>query len=321
MKCPKCQRKQRRGREGMSCKSCRYTFLFDPKQDVFSPAKRLHDDLFLKIINHATASGSYQITANQLFSSARHFDKSGLIGLVFAFVFFVALTILMGSYGFVPGVIFGCIFAAIFAWVGLSRLFGNYGISRSKWDIFVSRWLSSGREIPGLIHSPSLTKLPQEWPEKDIHDYGVSGIILCNRLELVDWLVLNNFHAQNNKLVLTPAGYPAYLTPVAQKLLSETPELPVYLLHDPGTSREAMLSGCTLPIRNITDLGGTEKSISDLAVIQSRFPNHEPNAIPLDYIPYKTFSAAVGHCLLSGTILADVLATSQLGSDTDVSFG
>jgi hypothetical protein len=82
-----------------------------------------------------------------------------------------------------------------------------------------------------------------------------------------------------------------------------------------------MLRVCVFPVRNITDLGADAKSMANLGVIKSRFPGHAPADIPLDYIPYKTLSAAIGHCLLTGTILADTLGTGQLGSDTDVSFG
>lgn len=321
MKCPQCQRNQRRGKEGMTCKSCSYQFHFDPKADSFSLTQKLHDDLFGKIIANASASGSYHFTRNQLFSSARHFVKRGGIGIAIVLTIVLVLTYFTFSTGFGPGMFIGGFISLILLIALIGRVSGNYGISRSKWDAFVKRWLSSGREIPGLIQSPALESPPPQWAENDIHDYGVSGIILCNRPELVDWLVLNHFHSQNNKLILTPSGYPTYLAPIAQKLLAETPDLPVFLLHDPNTTRDAMLRNCVFPVRNVTDLGADAASMANLPVIQSRFPKYAPADIPLDCIPYKTFSAAVGHCLITGTVLADTSATWSLESDTDVSFG
>lgn len=322
MRCPQCQRKQRRGREGMTCKSCSYRFLFDPKEDHFSMAKKMHDDLFGKIIKHASASGSYHFTENQLFSSARHFVKAGWLSYLITFVLLLAITVAMFFWQFLGGIIFGGIITLVSLVSLLLRISGRYGISRSKWDTFVKKWLSSGRKIPGLIRSPALQRPPQEWAEKDIYDYGVSGIILCNRREILDWLVLNNFHAQNNKLILTPSGYPEYLATLAHCLLAASPELPVWLLHDPGTSREEMLRDCVFPVSNVVDLGVDAKYITNLDVIRSRFPGKEPDTIPLDYIPYKTVSAAVCHCLVSGAVLESVLATGgEGGSDTDVSFG
>lgn len=325
MKCPECQRKQKRKREGMTCKSCSYRFLFDPQQDQFAAAQKLHDDLFGKIIKNASASGSYYFTENQLFSSARHFVKNGLLGLFVTLGVLLAITIGMIFFRVWIGIFFGGVLTVVILATIIHRFYNGHGITPSKWDAYVKRWLSSGRKIPGLIRSPALLQPPEEWAERDIYDYGVSGIILCHRQEIVDWLVLNNFHAQNNKLILTPSGYPDYLAPRARDLLVATPELPVWLLHDPGTSRESMLRGCVFPVRNVVDLGVEATDISRLDVIRSRFPKQNPYTIPLDCIPYKTVSASVGHCIASGVVLASVLAASGTGgdggSDTDVSFG
>jgi len=125
MKCPECQRNQRRGKEGMTCKSCRYTFLFDPKQDSFSLTQKLHDDLFGKIITNASASGSYHFTRNQLFSSARHFVKRGVIALVFVFVVLLVLTTVMLVIGSLPGVFIGGFITFVIFMGLISRLFGS----------------------------------------------------------------------------------------------------------------------------------------------------------------------------------------------------
>jgi hypothetical protein len=321
MKCPACQYKQRRGREGMNCKFCNYTFVFDPKKDKLSATKKLHDELFGKIVKNASASGSYFFTENQLYSSARQFCKSGFKGTLIAFLILLAVTLLFYYYGFMITLFFGFITMVLFFTL-LSRFANRAGISPVKWNTYVTRWLSSGKQLPGLIRSPALINPPQNWAERDIYDYGVSGIILCNRPEIVDWLVLNNFHAQNNKLILTPSGYPNYLVPHVRKLLADSNTLPVWLLHDSGSSKEQMLRDCIFPVSNTVDLGVDASLVSNMNIIRSRFPRITTHNLPVDYIPYQTLSAAMCHCLVSGGILAGVMATSiTTSSDTDVSFG
>jgi hypothetical protein len=211
MKCPKCQRNQRRGREGMTCKSCGYHFQFDPKQDSLSLTKKLNDHLFERIVRYASAEGTYQFTRNQLFSSARGFTKRHFLPYILALPPVLLFSFFMLNEGFLPGVLF-CGFIGLILVIAL--IYGVSGKSRIKfeqWDTFVDRWIAAGRDIPGLIDSPALENPPLKWQEKDIYDYGVSGILLCNRKEIVDWLVLNHFHSQNNKLIMTPSGYPDYL--------------------------------------------------------------------------------------------------------------
>jgi hypothetical protein len=82
-----------------------------------------------------------------------------------------------------------------------------------------------------------------------------------------------------------------------------------------------MLETCVLTVQQVTDLGVDKESITNLDVVKARFSAAERAKLPLDCVPYKTLSAAVGHCMLSGTLLESVLGTNATGSDTDISFG
>lgn len=323
MKCPQCDRNQRRGREGMTCNSCSYQFLFDPKKDRLSTNVNLHDALFEKIIRHANADGTYGVTANQLFSSARQFGKTShgcCLVVVIVLIAFLVLIILGIDR---PGPFLSVGLAAVFLLIGSSRL-GPKGPKRKNWDRLVARWQKAGRDIPGLIASPALQNPPPDWEEKDIYDYGVSALLLCDRPETVDLLVLNQFHTQTNTLILTASGYPSYLLEKADDLLTRSPDLPVYLLHDPGSDPETMKKQSPLVIRETIDLGLAGHALSRIALLRKRFKARELPSLPLDVIPFRILSGALAYCLTHGVVLGAVLGTadgSGGGSDTDVSFG
>lgn len=324
MKCPQCDRNQRRGREGMRCQSCSYQFLFDPQKDHLSSTVKLHDKLFEKIVAHASARGTYAFTPNQLFSSARHFGRGSRTGCIIVLVFF-AIFFIVGLWGeFLPFLFFGLIFLAILLLGSLVSLLRGRQPKRKSWDRFVARWLKADRAIPGLIDSPALQDPPPEWEEKDIYDYGVSALLLCDQPETVDLLVLNQFHTQTNTLILTASGYPSYLLEKADDLLTRSPDLPVYLLHDPGSDPETMKKQCPLVIRETIDLGLAPHALSRIALLRKRFKARELPSLPLDVIPLRILSGALTYCLTHGVVLGAVLGTadgSGGGSDTDVSFG
>jgi hypothetical protein len=321
MKCPKCSNKQRRGKEGMVCKSCSYEFVFDPKVDTINPSTPLHDHLFKKIINHASANETYHFTENQFYSSARHFGQASLLGC--AIVFFAAIALFLAGVIFqiTPAALLGGFFLFVISIGTTVNFLRGKGPKRKHWDRLVRKWLKYEHQIRGLITSPALTRPPPQWQEKDIYDYGVSGIILCDRPETVDWLVYNQFHTQTNTLILTAEGYPTYLINLAESLLADTPDLPVWLLHDPGTAPESMKRKCTLPITQFIDLGLDSETLSRLTILKKRFSSRDRATLALDAIPYRTLSAALTHCIATGVLLGSILGANATDSDTDTSFG
>ena len=305
----------------MICKSCSYSFLFDPQKDHLSGAVKLHDKLFEKIIRHASADSTYAFTPNQFFSSARHFGRKSRGCCLFFVITMTAVLAMIAFTAEIPGHLIFLALIAVFLMVTLSRL-GSKGPTRKAWDRFVKRWQKDGRPIPGLIDSPALQNPPPDWEEKDIYDYGVSALLLCDRPETVDLLVLNQFHAQTNTLILTASGYPSYLLEKADSLLAQSPDLPVYLLHDPATDPGTMKNHCPLAFEAALDLGLAPHTLSQLGVLRKRFHRRELPSLPLDVMPYRTLSASLTHCLAHGLVLDSVLgAAGGPDSDTDISFG
>ena len=84
---------------------------------------------------------------------------------------------------------------------------------------------------------------------------GLSELLLLNAPFWSDLLVRNGFHAEQNALVLSRDGYPAYIVQRARKMLKESPSLPVYLLHDASEAGMAMSRKNKLSGRTVIDLG------------------------------------------------------------------
>ncbi|MEN8870074.1 MAG: hypothetical protein ABF380_04465 [Akkermansiaceae bacterium] len=305
----------------MTCKSCSYKFFFDPKKDKLTSSITLHDKRFEAIINHASANGTYHFTPDQFFSSARHIGRESKIGCIIASVLVLSAGVIGIAYEVIILLLF-TIFIGFMVFIGGTiSLLGGRQPKRKTWDRFVKQWEDKMDGIPQLIKSPALGNPPPDWKEEDIYDYGVSGIILCDREETVDWLVLNQFHTQTNSLILTADGYPSYLHGVAQTLLKNKPDLNVYLLHGPGTSASFLAGQNSLPTSNMTDLGLDIATISGLSVLQKRFGSKDLKSLPLDAIPYRTLSAALSHCIANGVLLGSILGANAMDSDTDTSFG
>ena len=321
MKCPKCQYRQKRGKDGMVCKSCSYKFFFDPQKDKLTSSTSLHDSRFKAIINHASANGTYHFTPDQLFSSARHFGRESKVGCIIVAVVLLAAAVIGFAADIIVLLLFSLLIGFVISVTGIIHFFRGPQPKRKSWDRFVKYWEDEVEPIPQLIKSPALGNPPPDWKESDIYDYGVSGIILCDREETVDWLVLNQFHSQTNTLILTAAGYPEYLRGVAENILENKPDLPVHLLHDPGTSAKSLITQNTLPVPDFTDLGLDEATMAGLTVLRKRFGKKQLGSLPLDVIPYRTFSAALTHCLANGVLLGSILGANAMDSDTDISFG
>ncbi len=307
----------------MICKKCSYQFIFDPKKDFIFSTRGLHDSLFLKIIERASARGTYQFTVNQLLSTKNSLKKllqNDLLLLIpFIFVGIICLSLLGFSYLLTISLALLC--GAYFAL--RARYRRGPGLHNDPWHRFVERWQLAGRPIPGLISSGAVATPPPAWDEPDIHDYGVGGIVLTNRNELVDWLVLNNFHTESNLLVMTVDGYPHYLAQRARHLIQENPDLPIWLLHDPGESASSMRSRSFIPADRATDLGIDDEVMAQLPIVRKRFGTAERHLLPLDVLPYKMLNGALLYSIANDSSLNSVLLGGlALGStEIEISFG
>lgn len=315
MKCPRCKATHRRGRQGMVCR-CGYPFVFDPKTD------RITDGKFLAVVRKASANGSLYYTPNQLYAAACRAEvrlPCGILGLVLVVSAAVAAGI---GVGWKIILLLGLCAGGMIVLRHFLHLF-----PRKNWDQRVEKWMSLTGKLDMMIQEKRLTTPPPEFAEPDLYDYGIEQVLLCERDEIVDWLVLNNFHVNTRCAVLGMSGYPSYLSDQLSQFYSseqgvEKPK--VFLLHDCGDADEEMearvtmgrdykfLRGC-----EVIDLGITEDVVNEISsLIRVRLAmGHSQLAV--DMIPFTIFQAMATAAFSRGCSLAQLLEDSSSSGGGD----
>lgn len=95
-------------------------------------------------------------------------------------------------------------------------------------------WLNTWTEIN------SMTKLlpsPRDTNENaavssDVSAYSFDRLVVCDRPEIAQFLIANNFHFENNCAILSITGYPKSIFDTTMEMLRRNPDLKVYALHD-----------------------------------------------------------------------------------------
>lgn len=320
MKCPNCQHNQTYRSGGMQCSKCRYKYTFNPKS---GKTAGLTDGKFLGFIKKASQNGTYFFTLNQLYATYVRSKKNSIIArLVITVIVFVIV-------GFILGWTRNAFFVAIPA--ALLAFFATLPLSRAKsfetFESWVFAWRKDGKKITGLITEPTLHLPPNDWPEDDLFDYGVERILVVQHDLLVDLFVLNHLHAEQRMLVVSENGYPQYLRPRVQKLLADSPKLPVFLFHDAdhrGTGLAARVGNLPwLPIqeRPVIDLGFFPQDLKKLKKLKN-FSSSQRQSLPADSLPVTSLALGLSACFLTSSTFADELrreATNAASSES--SFG
>lgn len=293
----------------MRCK-CGYEFVFRPDKDGLTDGK------FTAFMRSASRNDTYHYTFGQLYAS--HYRKSlpnfwghvgcGTIALVVAlFGMYMQFEILADKEG-LPGLILMVLGA-----LGVLGAIGTYRIGGPKsLDEFmkiVNRWREHGKKMDKYISEPSLHDPPPDWPEADIYDYGVTSVLIVNRDILVDWLVLNNFHAEHHCAVISAEGYPKYICSRIVPMLQDDPSIPVYLLHDSMKQKMMLSPGVEQLIggRKTVDIGLFEDDVEDIGQLKKIRNAVRGNAVPLDFIGYPMLSLGVTTAMAEGLTLGELM--------------
>ncbi len=187
------------------------------------------------------------------------------------------------------------------------------------WDGYIEKWKLAKGDIPKLIESESLQEPPPDWTEGDIYDYGVERILIVERDLLVDWLVLNSFHADQRALILAASGYPKYLMAIAQRLLHENANLPVFLLHDSTMVGQMMQQHSSfrelLEGHPVVDLGLYPDDVKGLRRLRYLKPKRRNFEIPVDFLPYGLLAPGLAAAMDEGIPLGELLNRSKASYD------
>lgn len=66
----------------------------------------------------------------------------------------------------------------------------------------------------------------------DVSAYSFDRVVVCDRPEIAQFLIANNFHFEHNCAVLSITGYPQSIFDTTMQMLRRNPDLKVYALHD-----------------------------------------------------------------------------------------
>jgi hypothetical protein len=66
----------------------------------------------------------------------------------------------------------------------------------------------------------------------DVSAYSFDRLVVCDRPEIAQFLIANNFHFENNCAILSITGYPQSIFNTTMEMLRRNPDLKVYALHD-----------------------------------------------------------------------------------------
>lgn len=246
MKCPECKTTQRHS-SGMTCNKCGRKYVLDPKADGLSDGK------FLAAVKRASQSDTLFYTENQLYEALVR-PKKRLFGCqvpAAGLLVFLVLGLLSGF--FLPQALIVVFFLGFFYFIAFLITLVQPPATRDTFHDALRKWKSRAGMPSKLIQEPRLRNPPEGWTEQDIYDYGCERLLIVEHDLLVDLFVLNNFHSTERCLVVSIRGYPPYLVPLANRILQEQPELPVYLLHDSTFAGEQMANQLTRSPYHVTD--------------------------------------------------------------------
>ncbi|WLE97042.1 MAG: hypothetical protein QTN59_20495 [Candidatus Electrothrix communis] len=305
MKCPECGVEQKKDGELRCC--CGYQFIFHAGN-----AQDMTDAKFFNLLRRAGGNGRFYFTFPQLYSAWCEQDAGERIFLLRKKIAGVGgLLLILCIYCFL-----------LFGWIGgllsLVLLVGPWLLIRQyrrqlppdlgNLKKLVRQWQAGhggGDEM--LLLRPSLHEPPPDFSEKDLFDYGVERIIIVERPLLVDLLVKNGFHADQNALVFSRDGYPAYIVQRAQKVLKERDSLPVYLLHDASEAGMAMSQKTKMSGHAVIDLGIRPEHLERMHFLNALQLWRKGYKAPLDILPYPVLATICGEALREKRTVLEVL--------------
>jgi hypothetical protein len=306
MKCPQCNANHKH-KEGMRCK-CGYAFALDPKIDKFSDGK------FLKAIRSASANDTRYYTKNMLYGAVVRQATRKSCSPIFVIIMLIVTAVVLvvaRRFVFIP---------IVLTVIAILAVLGDYFRKPMPWEQFdklLRKWQHAKKETPKLIEQPALGAPPPDWPEADIYNYGVEGVLIVDRDLTVDLFVLNGVHAEQRLLVLSESGYPHYIVPLAQRCLDDNPQLKVFLLHDAEgkklSMRQRMATTCPLRVSDdrFVDLGISIEDARRIKKLKSFQVSESTRYVPVEWIPFTLLTLATAEAVAEGVGFTDLLEKAE----------
>jgi hypothetical protein len=104
-------------------------------------------------------------------------------------------------------------------------------ITDNLFQDWINKWTAVNSPIAKMLPPPrDLNASAAVSP--DVSAYSFDRLVVCDRPEIAQFLIANNFHFENNCAVLSITGYPQSIFDTTMQMLRRNPDLKVYALHD-----------------------------------------------------------------------------------------
>lgn len=255
MKCAGCGTDvKKKDRPDGKCPSCRRTFVFDPLR-----GDPITDLGFQHALDRVSANGKVRWHPDHLYAELRRRTQKDRWGLVAIAQILGGIVLLIavcaGVANGVPDLSDRAVFAAgIFSVVGVAgvatgakRLAVRRGIGADVAEGLEARWRAARHPMPGRIEMAKAPPRLTTELEAELEHYSFDRAVVTDSRMIVDTLVANNFHFENNCAVLAVDGYPKHTFGILRKMVRQNPRIQVFVLHD------ATPDGCSLAHKLRTD--------------------------------------------------------------------
>jgi hypothetical protein len=251
MKCVRCGHDSKyKEREGGTCPKCKGEFAFEPKN-----GDRYTDGAFQHAIDVVSSQGTVRFDLSHLHHHLSRMRPPtqvlaivlplavAIVGTLFAVVVAHDASLFMG----IVGVAIAMAAAFGVRWLTYDRS-PTLSLERASFDAYWTRWVRVHGAPKGLIQKArrALPARSREL-EAELRSYSFDRAVICDKPAVVDVLVANRFHFENNCAILSVGGYPEAAFDTVRAMLRNNPRLLVLALHD------ATPEGCQLAHRLAND--------------------------------------------------------------------
>ncbi len=231
MKCTKCLQdsnyKDRQASDSV-CLRCRTRFAFEPKM-----GDKLTDMAFKAAIDRVSSNGTVRYSQAGLRHEVSRITLPDGIGIGRIVILVSGAGLALGAVKNAQFVVAVLLAAAVIAGVVVSFRYPRRPTS-AEFEGMLGKWIAAHGTPAKMIVAPP--PLPKELPARklpaELATYSFDRAVICDKPAIVDLLLANNFHFENNCAVLSVTGYPANVFESVRNMLRSNPRIEVYALHD-----------------------------------------------------------------------------------------
>jgi hypothetical protein len=112
-----------------------------------------------------------------------------------------------------------------------SKIFDKFLVEQSQFNEWLSKWNSLNQPPLKMLPAPQSLIVPAV-ANPEVTAYSFDRVVVCDRPEIAQLLISNNFHFENNCAILAIDQYPQSIFTTTMEMLRRNPDLKVYALHD-----------------------------------------------------------------------------------------